>query len=219
MSSLFYLFKSFRFQNVLDSFNKVFETKNEKDMNIEARLHFVKNSFNILNTLLKSIDKFLSFTDNVDIQVKENLKDDEEISREMFIYKYINDSIREIRKLWDILMKMTYEYLKLQIKNDQFAYYFLIQEKLYCIHRYIVSINLVPEKILNENRKHLSNEEDKKDQFLEDRYVLEIAPKLLCEIDGAIETIDNILSEELSSKKMDNFTYVNFIFKFFFIFF
>ena len=218
MSSLFYLFKSFRFQNVLDSFNKVFETKNEKDMNIEARLHFVKNSFNILNTLLKSIDKFLSFTDNVDIQVKENLKDDEEISREMFIYKYINDSIREIRKLWDILMKMTYEYLKLQIKNDQFAYYFLIQEKLYCIHRYIVSINLVPEKILNENRKHLSNEEDKKDQFLEDRYVLEIAPKLLCEIDGAIETIDNILSEELSSKKMDNFTYVNFIFKFFFIF-
>lgn len=146
MSAVLYLFKSLKFKNVVDAFKKVFEEKDERDMNLESKLLYLRSSFEIICKLLKEIDEKLSLVKNLKDQIKQGFIKDEERARELYVYDYLCDSINEVKELWELLMKMTYEYSKLQIKNDQFAYYFDVQQKLYCVHRYILSIDIIPNK-------------------------------------------------------------------------
>ena len=44
-------------------------------------------------------------------------------------------------------MKMTNQYLTIQLKNENFSYYFKMHEKLYCIHRYVNSLEIIPESL------------------------------------------------------------------------
>ncbi len=135
----------------MDAYKKIFEEKDSMDNNIEFKLLSLSNSFNILNKLITEIDKPLEYLKNLKEQINLKIITNEEKYSELYIYKYLISSIKQIRELWVLLMKMTFEYLKLQIKNNQFAYYFEVQQKLYCIHRYILSINILPEKNMETN--------------------------------------------------------------------
>lgn len=146
LSASLYLFRSFKFKNVIDSFKIIFEEKDSRDMNIESKLISLKSSFNILTKLLVEIDQSLGFFNKLREQIEQGTIDSEEKFRELYVYDYLINSIREIRELWELLMKMTNEYLKMQIKNDQFVYYFEIQQKLFCIHKYVLSIEIITDK-------------------------------------------------------------------------
>lgn len=154
MSAHLYLFRSLKFKNIIAAYKKILEENDDIGMNIESKLTLLQSSFNIINVLLKSIDKSLGFTDKLKEQIKQSIIDNEEKQRELYIYDYIINSLLEIRELWEILMKITNEYLKLQIKNEQFAYYFEIQQKLHCIHRYVISIDIIPDNNLIKQLKN-----------------------------------------------------------------
>ena len=153
LSAYLYLFKSLKFKNVIDSFKKIFDEKDNRDMNIESKLIILRNSFSILTNLLAEIDKSLSYVDKLKEQIKQGNIDNEDKIRELYVYDYLINSIMEVRELWELLMKMTNEYLKLQIRNDQFAYYFEVQQKLYFIHKYVLSIEILSDRKIVKNTK------------------------------------------------------------------
>jgi hypothetical protein len=147
LSGHLFLLRSLKFKDVIDTFNKIFNDSDEIGMNIELKLTKLKSSFSIISKLLNTIDESLSYLDKLKTQIEKTGYNDVGIGRELYVYNYLINSIIEIKTLWEIIMKMTNQYLNMQIKNENFSYYFKIHEKLFCIHRYVNSLEIIPESL------------------------------------------------------------------------
>jgi hypothetical protein len=147
LSGHLYLLRSLKFKDVIDTFNKIFNDSDEIGMNIELKLTKLKSSFSIISKLLNTIEESLSYLDKLKLQIENIGYKDEGIGRELYVYNYLINSIIEIKTLWEIIMKMTNQYLTIQLKNENFSYYFKMHEKLYCIHRYVNSLEIIPESL------------------------------------------------------------------------
>lgn len=152
LSGHLYLLRSLKFKDVMDTFKKIFNDADEIGMNIELKLSLLKSSFSVISKLINTIDESLSYLTKLKQQIENIGFKDQDISREIYIYNFLINSITEVKNMWEILMKMTNQYLAMQLKNENFSYYFKIQEKLYCIHRYITSIKIMPESILKKGK-------------------------------------------------------------------
>jgi len=147
LSGHLYLLRSLKFKDVIECFNKIFNDNDEIGMNMELKLSLLKSSFSIISKLVNTIEESLSYLEKLKLQIEYIGYKDEEIGREVYVYDFLINSITEIKSLWKILMKMTNQYLNIQLKNDNFQYFFKIYEKLYCIHRYVTSIMIIPENL------------------------------------------------------------------------
>lgn len=147
LSGHLYLLRSLKFKDILNTYNKIFDDKDPMGMNIETKLTMLKASFSIISKLLLTINDSLSYLNKLKQQIENIGYKDEDTSRELYVYNFLINSIMEIKNLWEILMKMTNQYLTIQLKNENFGYYFKIQEKLFCIQRYVCSIRIIPENI------------------------------------------------------------------------